>query len=184
MSQSIGEKEIPHLPYIDGLRGMAIFMVLVNHVFLFGNQGGKAQLGLYEWLTAGNRGVALFFMVSAFTLYGSSLERFPRERSAIGNFYVRRMFRILPLWWGAILVCALTFHLGASFIVPRALMYFGFLRFPNREFQLGEWSIFVEESFYLFFPLMFSRIRTLGNAIRLVLLMLLLRSLWILFAED
>ena len=61
---------------------------------------------IWPALQAGARGVQLFFMLSAFTLFASSKVRFARDRFPALNFYVRRAFRILPLWWAAVAYCA------------------------------------------------------------------------------
>jgi exopolysaccharide production protein ExoZ len=81
-----------HLDYIDALRGYAILGVIAVHATV-------AAPGL-EWplrLVAeqGARGVQLFFLVSALTLMLSWRER----GDGLMPFYIRRIFRIGPMFW-------------------------------------------------------------------------------------
>jgi exopolysaccharide production protein ExoZ len=83
------------LGYIDALRGYAILGVIVVHV---------AQcVPRLEWplslvASQGARGVQLFFVVSGLTLMLSWHAR----NDGIAAFYVRRVFRIVPMFWLAI----------------------------------------------------------------------------------
>src|SRR6266545_836414 len=90
-----------HLPAIDGLRGIAVLMVLAVHTSQrVGNVGLDAfQFPIIgEFVNAGARGVELFFLLSAFTLFRSSKAKYSQETNPRRNFYIRRAFRILPLW--------------------------------------------------------------------------------------
>lgn len=88
------------LPFIDALRGLAIFAVLIVHA-------NQAVDGLPRWMNAilsqGARGVQLFFIVSAFTLFLSLSSRKSSEAKPILNFFLRRFFRIAPLFYSAVL---------------------------------------------------------------------------------
>ncbi len=160
--KSIADKAI-HRPYIDGLRGVAILSVMAVHVPI-----GPAPYtygAIQSLVEAGARGVQLFFLLSAFTLFRSSKSKYIQEKSPRRNFYIRRAFRILPLWWITILVYALARHQSFRDSLPNVLMYFGFIRFKSgvETFPLG-WSIFVEETFYVLLPLIFVYIHTLRRA--------------------
>src|SRR5580704_7608080 len=81
--------------YLDALRGYAILGVMIVHT------GGT----FHELIRAtawGARGVQLFFVVSAITLAGSWQDR----REKVWAFYVRRLFRIAPMFWLAIVFYA------------------------------------------------------------------------------
>jgi hypothetical protein len=75
-----------YLSFIDGLRGLAILMVLAVHTSQFVGNDGKG-IFLIPWivpyLNAGARGVQLFFLLSAFTLFSSSRARWGEERRCI-----------------------------------------------------------------------------------------------------
>lgn len=108
-------------------------------------------------------------MISAFTLFSSSKVRFAADALPKTSFYVRRAFRILPLWWLATAIYAYRGGFGWRGWIPAALMYFGFIRYRRRfdVFQPG-WSIFVEETFYVLLPFVFSRITDLRRSIMFV----------------
>ena len=75
---SIAEKAY-YRPYIDGWRGVAILLVMMVHTSQHcGNDGhGEFLVGLSErFFNSGARGVQLFFILSAFTLFNSSYRRF------------------------------------------------------------------------------------------------------------
>lgn len=178
------QKNTPHFPFIDGLRGMAILGVMFTHLassFIdSAGPGGKFRTALLlEFAQAGARGVQLFFMLSAFTLFASSKIRFMSDPLPSANFYIRRGFRILPLWWVATALYAHLTGCGLRGWLPSALMYFGFIRFRDgvEVFPMG-WSIFVEETFYVMLPLIFTRIYSLRRSIIFVVASCMVSILW------
>jgi peptidoglycan/LPS O-acetylase OafA/YrhL len=182
MLQGIADRE-NHLDYIDGLRGIAILMVLMNHWYRFLNHPGEHWLSLtiQKWTIAGNAGVILFFLVSSFTLFLSSERRAGKERTPVLNFYLRRFFRIWPVW---LLAIAIYFALsrGAWGWTQRGLDCFlmlcpAFAKHPH--LFTGTWSLLAEETFYLFFPLAFSSVRSLKRSAVFFLLLYYIRFLWI-----
>ena len=91
---------------INFFRGIAVLMVVFIHTynfFDFGNSEYPADFLKYvEW---GQYGVQFFFILSAFTLCNSfqySLEK--GEKNMIRNFYLKRFFRIYPLYLVILLV--------------------------------------------------------------------------------
>ena len=87
---------IRRFSYIDALRGYAILMVIEVHTSqLFSDLPGP----LATILNQGARGVQLFFVTSAFTLSMSWVAR--NETTA--DFFTRRLFRIAPMFWIAII---------------------------------------------------------------------------------
>src|SRR5262245_40308617 len=89
---------------IDGLRGVSVIMVVIfshyigNHFDLSTSQ----VVGLYQlldcFIDVSNIGVRLFFIISGFLLGGILLENRGR-RSFFLTFYIRRLLRILPLYY-------------------------------------------------------------------------------------
>src|SRR5690349_9856042 len=72
-----------HYPGLDALRGLAILLVLLYHYFAF-------PIG---WI-----GVDLFFVLSGF-LITKSLLQLKEEPSYFQRFFVRRVFRIFPVYY-------------------------------------------------------------------------------------
>src|SRR5271169_870729 len=92
-------RETKHVPELDGIRGIAILVVLVSH---FGSTatGDSARLGkfLNEAFGLGWAGVDLFFVLSGFLITGILLDSKGSGRY-FSNFYARRTLRIFPLYF-------------------------------------------------------------------------------------
>jgi peptidoglycan/LPS O-acetylase OafA/YrhL len=144
-----------YLPQLESLRGWAILLVIGFHYFgiLFGDRGDHG-LGVDApfWLkvvAAGNTGVTLFFVLSAFLLSLPFLDALRQGREIdISRFYWARALRILPLYYAAILVAWL--FTGSSDAL-KALLFIpvGFKLFP---FSVPWWSLCTEIQFYLVLP--------------------------------
>lgn len=168
-----------YFPFIDGLRGIAILMVIAVHtglnVGIFNN--GTIHPYLESLVSAGARGVQLFFMVSAFTLFSSSFRRFNVDKFPKISFYIRRAFRILPFWWLMVLVFG--FATQGKQVLPSLLFYFGFIRFDiATDVVPGGWSLFVEECFYVLLPFIFLHITNIKRASYFVVICLIINTLW------
>lgn len=148
--------EFGYLPALDGLRGLAIFFVLVGHVF---------QFSLNRWQSEGNGfgqlGVMLFFVLSGFLI--TSL--LYRERTASGTinlkrFYLRRVLRLGPALVVFLLVMFLLIALKLITDVPAYELAVCLLYVRNifgRSHSLGHlWSLSMEEQFYAIWPLAMS----------------------------
>jgi peptidoglycan/LPS O-acetylase OafA/YrhL len=159
-----------HLGYLDALRGIAILGVMAVHIALMTQQTGiTALLGV-----SGQRGVQLFYMISAFTLC-LSLDGERRERHPLANYFVRRFFRIAPLFYVVILVTMTLKRFFPSHIpllpLGRGDIFLGFLflngvrpRAINNVVGAG-WSIAVETTFYLMLPWLHRRFNTVRRAL-------------------
>lgn len=168
--------------FIDGLRGVAILMVLALHTSQFCGNGTSGVFRFHaskSYLNSGARGVQLFFMLSAFTLFSSSKNRFNTDSFPKVSFYIRRAFRILPFWWLITTFFVIKNGISLAASLPNYLMYFGFIRYrPNVEtFSMG-WSIFVEETFYIFLPAIFKNITGIFRAGAFLTAMLALSYVW------
>jgi len=78
-------------PALDGLRAVAITLVLLGHIafFLVPSWNG-------HFFRSGFLGVDLFFVLSGFLITTLLLERHDREPHPIGRFYLRRALRLMP----------------------------------------------------------------------------------------
>ncbi|MBI3723321.1 acyltransferase [bacterium] len=183
-----------HLPFIDGLRGIAILSVLAAHTSESMFMPGKFRSPVLAYfLVSGGSGVHLFFLISAFTLYSSSKHRFQRDARPVSTFYLRRAFRILPFWWlmvaafgGLSWVNDFPWHqehvpgggITSANVLAHATFLFGFRPDWINSLVPGGWSLFCEETFYLFLPLVFSRIRSLTQAVQLLVITLAVHAVW------
>jgi peptidoglycan/LPS O-acetylase OafA/YrhL len=97
-----------HLPGLDGLRGLAILVVMLHHFlppnFPVGIPGGAAGVvvkAFYRVFDLGWWGVDLFFALSGFLITGILLKAKGAEHY-FGSFYMRRTLRIFPLYYGVL----------------------------------------------------------------------------------
>ena len=183
-SDTVAEKESYHA-FIDGLRGIAILLVVLAHSY-YALLGVDAQ---FKWsytpglLDSGQRGVQLFFMLSAFTLYNSSAVRFHKDKYPYLDFYIRRAFRILPFYW---VMCVFWFYFFYLYNVARllssVLFYFGFI--PGGGLVPGASTIFAEETFYIMLPILFVYVHNISRAVWLLLATFALSRAWLLYADG
>jgi peptidoglycan/LPS O-acetylase OafA/YrhL len=156
-----------HVPALDGVRGLAILVVMIGHFNLGYYPVYGFERGLKTLIETGWWGVDLFFVLSGFLITGILLDA-KGSSHYFRNFYVRRVLRIFPLYYG---------FLFAFFILAPALRpptpggpfdgwrasqgwYWSYLSnyqllFPQwvRPYPLSHfWTLAVEEQFYLFWP--------------------------------
>jgi peptidoglycan/LPS O-acetylase OafA/YrhL len=151
--------------YIDAIRGLAIFMVIVLHTAQYGTLIPSTLLN--RILSNGARGVQLFFVASAFTLFLSYNNR-KQEQNETFNFFIRRFFRIAPMYYLGILFFSLVTDKATTGSVLSNIFFIHGLH-PDWVAQLvpGGWSISVEMLFYCLVPLMVKKINTLNKVIYL-----------------
>lgn len=142
----------PHYAYIDALRGYAILAVIVTHSFPLSSGLTGA---IRKIVDQGARGVELFFLVSALTLMMS----WYAKHDGIARFYVRRLFRIVPLFWLGLIFYSFPAywsftHIQWEPILNTAFFINGWSPSYFNNVVPGGWSIVVEMNFYLIFPLL------------------------------
>ena len=86
------------LEYIDALRGWAILAVILVHVWIW--TGASSDL-ISRLSSKGAYGVQLFYLISAFTLL-LSLNHQQGKNHSWRDYFIRRFFRIAPLFYLAI----------------------------------------------------------------------------------
>src|ERR1700678_3726990 len=97
------------IPALDGIRGLGILMILLFHGF--GLEGFYILNGkLLTALRFGWAGVDLFFVLSGFLIGGILLD-VEGSQNYYSVFYIRRFYRILPLYAALCLFTLLVFHL-------------------------------------------------------------------------
>jgi peptidoglycan/LPS O-acetylase OafA/YrhL len=152
------------LPCVDALRGLMALCVAAYHFSSLSHAfaGGSRPASLLA--LGGIYSVQGFFIVSGLCFFHSYRDQTFGLREA-QRFYIRRFFRIAPLYYGVLL---LNLCLGQAVwprfswgrIAENASLSFGFFH-PNHAMVIGGWSIGVECVFYLAFPLLlwFCRLR-------------------------
>jgi peptidoglycan/LPS O-acetylase OafA/YrhL len=158
--------------FVDALRGWAILAVIMYHVNIWAY---PSVAFLRDIFNKGNHGVQLFFIVSAFTLFLSFHSRHQYEKEPLRNFFIRRLFRIVPLFYAAIIFYFVIygfskrpFTTGAPGIfdmITTVLFINGWYPTSINSVVPGGWSIAVEMSFYLLLPVLFILITDLEKAI-------------------
>jgi peptidoglycan/LPS O-acetylase OafA/YrhL len=147
-----------HVPALDGVRGIAILLVLFFHF--------PAPFGWLRSLTSmGWCGVDLFFVLSGYLITGI-LYSSVHKPHYFRNFYVRRSLRIFPLYYGFMVLTLLilprfigTYWLGLETLDGKVMPFFLYYSNYSNAFagwapiSLGAfWSLAVEEHFYLCWP--------------------------------
>jgi len=92
-----------HMPALDGLRGIAILLVLSSHLIDASSVRSRFAQSVLAIPHSGWAGVDLFFVLSGFLITGILLD----QRAAVGffrNFYARRVLRIFPLYYAVLLI--------------------------------------------------------------------------------
>jgi peptidoglycan/LPS O-acetylase OafA/YrhL len=159
-------------PALDGIRAVAVLLVFLFH-FGGGLSSHNPLLHLFGIVTeAGWIGVVIFYTLSGFLITGGIWDSLnppgasPRPHHVVRNFYARRALRILPIYYGIlVLVTVLSLVRGSTLIGLRHLgLFFLFLQdvpwiaaqalnnpSPLPLYHL--WSVAVEEQFYVVWPL-------------------------------
>src|SRR6202163_1206 len=149
---------VRYRPDIDGLRAIAVMLVVNFH-------------GFPEAMPGGFIGVDIFFVISGFLITGIIARELDQRRFSLVGFYNRRIRRIFPC---LIVVLAATLVLGWLWMLPAAYAQLSADVFASAAFfsnialllqsgyfdiesgkkpLLHLWSLGIEEQFYLFWPL-------------------------------
>lgn len=157
---------------LDGLRGLAILLVLLFHYFYYqwDTPGGWAAY-LRQTLALNWAGVDLFFVLSGFLIVGILLEN-RKSEGFYSVFYLRRAFRILPLYLvllGSFSLLSLSqFGLDSSWTELNfpEWSYYTFTQNlfmaevdPGPKWLAPTWSLAIEEQFYLGIPFLVAYVR-------------------------
>jgi peptidoglycan/LPS O-acetylase OafA/YrhL len=135
----------------------------------------RLPAGLAAITTFGGYGVHLFFVASAFTLFSSLSQRSPSEDRPILYYAVRRIFRIAPMFWLAVLFYVWWYGLGPRYWAPHGLRWLDVLATAGfvhgwspttiNSVVPGGWSIAVEMNFYLLVPVLFTWLTNLRRCV-------------------
>ena len=154
------------IPTLDGLRGIAIILVMLHHFTYYRPETGidrvLAGVPLFGWV-----GVDLFFVLSGFLITGILLDTRGSKRY-FTSFYARRTLRIFPLYYLVLFLALVVLPrfpsvhtvLAGDIEMPPQWPYWLYLTnfsVADRGFVHGwvdvAWSLAIEEHFYLVWPL-------------------------------
>lgn len=172
-----------YYPALDGLRGLAILLVVIYHNF------GFLHYFFFGWL-----GVDLFFVLSGF-LITDILLKTVNHPHYLRNFYMRRVLRIFPLYYLSLLLFLIILpafirHFDVHYYQENQVWLWTYLQnwlyiFKNPGYSNAlnhYWSLAVEEQFYLVWPLvilLLKKHQRLLAMLALLLVAVILLRLWI-----
>jgi peptidoglycan/LPS O-acetylase OafA/YrhL len=156
---------VPRIKALDGIRGLAILIVLVHNTAWIATGSDYLLLKVTAAITAtGWTGVELFFVLSGFLITGILLD----DRASpqpVRTFYIRRALRIMPVYYAVLFVAFVVVPLVRDVPAYTAAVgeyhwwYWSFLSNWEGPFTDGVpglshlWSVAIEEQFYLLWPL-------------------------------
>ena len=156
---TLGQLVSGRMPALDGLRGIAILLVLAHGFDVIQTSHGPGH-AVDLALDLGWIGVQLFFVLSGFLITGILLD----TRKAPGyytNFLIRRVLRIFPLYYAVLIVAFVVaphvFHVPPGHGEHQIWLWTYLTNFAE-PFGRGEpvfphfWSLAVEEQFYVLWP--------------------------------
>lgn len=169
-----------HYPELDGLRGIAILLVLLSHNF------GYITLLSYGWI-----GVDLFFVLSGFLITDILLKSFG-EKNYLLNFYIRRGLRIFPIYYLCLFLLLVVFPFfkistsDYNFNISHQLWYWTYTQnwlmvkytYAGAYSMIAFWTLAAEEQFYLTWPLIILLVKNKKHLFILLLGILLALNLF------
>ena len=165
-NSNIRDTNANRIAVLDGVRGLAILLVLIHHcVYLSGiDRSVTLDRHIFRFADSMWLGVDLFFVLSGFLITGILFDA-KRSHHFFRNFYSRRVLRIFPLYYGFLAIIwalsktNLTGEVGQAFLDTQGWYWLYLSNVQVALFgwqapeQIGHfWSLAVEEQFYLLWP--------------------------------
>ncbi len=178
----ISDRNEKRVPALDGLRGLAILLVALGHIFY------SLYPFKFGWI-----GLNLFFVLSGYLITMRLFHHLKMDgRRYFQNFYARRVLRKYPFC----LACLLVFFALLPLVYSRYFLYFSsvyeiqgwywgyasnwyifLFGLPKNPVFFHFWSLAVEEQFYLIWPFLFKYIVRFKYRL-IVISLLLVLSVW------
>lgn len=175
-------KDITYRPDIDGLRAVAVLLVVFYHFGLFNFTGGYI-------------GVDVFFVISGYLITGLIVRELQQNNFSLITFYERRIRRIFPAFFTVSIVLGIVGYfyysekaysdlwnsIGAATTSTANFLFYSQIGYFNapalQKPMLHTWSLSVEEQFYIFLPLiLFITIKFAQRWLKHVLIFILILS--------
>ncbi|AEG48180.1 acyltransferase 3 [Sphingobium chlorophenolicum L-1] len=141
LARPVAEADTPHVAILDGWRGISILLVLAAHMLPLSPKALKLNEAV------GMVGMSLFFTLSGFLITKALL-----KDSSVLPFLIKRLFRIVPLAWGFVLLVVAT-QASSWQTVAANLLFFANNHKPYLFFAGHLWSLSLEMQFYMFVAL-------------------------------
>jgi len=143
---------------LDGLRGVAVVLVVAAHALsrAVGEDGLLAKVLLVPAI--GGIGVTVFFVLSGYLITSILHREHTRTgRIRLGNFYLRRLLRIVPAFYVMVATVAVLGAVGLVAVGPgqvasAAAFVWDYSPAANGWWLGHSWSLSIEEQFYLLWP--------------------------------
>ena len=158
-------QHLGHIRSLDGLRGIAVILVLLRHLHIFDRDNALTGVSpLDHFFRGGYLGVDIFFVLSGFLITSLLLnEQEAHNKIYLLRFYGRRFLRLLPALTVLLLLYSIITVLdGESFSAISPGIFASFFYYLNWQYvysfpqsfgDLGYlWSLSIEEQFYIIWP--------------------------------
>jgi Predicted acyltransferases len=164
---------VKRLDFLDSLRGIAALFVLIHHVPLLVHPKLPIPDAITPFVMYGWTGVELFFVISAFSLC-LTMPRHQASQGPLVSYAISRLSRIAPLFY-LLVFCNVGYiwFIKGGVVDPLEVLTnltFTFNLVPSHVNSMvrAGWTIGTEMLFYLIFPLLYVRFRTIGARIALI----------------
>ena len=176
-----------HNSAIDGVRAIAVLMVIIGHIFFFHNSnfliGDEVfnNYATYWHLLRADLGVDLFFVISGFLIGSILFKEFKKTNNiSFTSFYLRRFLRLMPVYLVAILCGIYLFDLPNSQNAWANVFYVNNFVNIAEQFMGWCWSLAIEEQFYILIPasllmLLFSKRKKINILLFFLILSVVIR---------
>lgn len=176
-----------HFYNLDGLRAISILWVIGFHCIYFLGKYDFEQFielrsrPIFAWMKWGFYGVDIFFVISGFIISYLLMKEW-KEYGYINikEFYYRRILRLLPAYYIALLIYAFLDSSNIGNIWANIFYVNNFLTVQD-QYMTWAWSLAIEEQFYIIFPLFLLLFLRLNRFQLLILLGLMALAIYIRF---
>jgi peptidoglycan/LPS O-acetylase OafA/YrhL len=176
--KSVGQEE-KHLNYLDGIRALSALFVMIGHAV------NALDIACLPLISPGYA-VTVFMILSGYVMTYQAIQQNPCDNFTgfIKSFYIRRFFRIAPVYFFLLIICYFSrdFYLGIintlsqqldtlfihnsvktvvattpslTHIISHVTFLFGLFPSLSSSVLLPDWSLSLEMQFYLAFPFIF-----------------------------